>query len=80
MISSPSATKGTNNGVFVDGLPEREGLTAGFFTQELRLGIREKGLLSSTGGGGREPPKDCTKVIDDDLNAQTAGCGCEPAK
>jgi hypothetical protein len=56
MISSPSATKGTNNGVFVDGLPDREGLTAAFFTQELRLGIREKGLLSSTGGGGREPP------------------------
>jgi hypothetical protein len=54
-LSSPLTLKGATNGALVSGLPEREGLTAGFFIPEIAQTFREKASLSSTVGGEREP-------------------------
>ncbi len=79
-ILLPSATKGTNNGVFAGGLPEREGLTAGFFIPEIAPRRSRRSLFTSTAGDGCEPAKNIASGYrEKGLLSPMAGGGREPA-
>lgn len=57
MISSPLATKGTNNGVFVDGLPEREGLRRAFLFKNCVWASVRRACCHRRGAVDANPPR-----------------------